>query len=246
LTHQEPKAPNRRAAEAIARAIELDIIAADLESGSRIGSEAELMEKYCASRGVIREAVTLVESRMLARTKRGVGGGLVVAEPDARVVVDVASLVLARQRASVAEVHEIRIPIEVLALRKAMARLDDEAVELLKSEIHRELGPGEDIATASQRFHTILAELSGNKVLQLFVPIVTALVEEMWTQPNPCLTLHEREQRWSHASSSHAGIIEAMLAGRTDLAAALLQVHLEEVADSISKSARLVRAKPLP
>jgi DNA-binding FadR family transcriptional regulator len=246
VTRPDPKAPDRRAAEGIARAIELDIIAADLEPGSRIGSEAELMEKYGVSRGVIREAVTLVESRMLARTKRGVGGGLVVAAADARVVADVASLLLARQGASEAEVHEIRIALEVLALRKVRARLDGDAGDVLESEMHHELGPDEDIAAASQRFHIALAELSGNKVLRLFAPITTALVEEMWTKPNRRLTPRQREATWRQVSSSHARIIEAMLAGRTDLAAALLQVHLEEVAEDISASAQSVRARPLP
>jgi DNA-binding FadR family transcriptional regulator len=245
VTAADRRAPDRRAAEGIARAIELDIIAADLEPGSRIGSEAELMERYGASRGVIREAVTLVESHMLAHTKRGVGGGLVVAEPDARVVADVVSIFLARQKASEFEVHEIRIALEVLAMRKALSRLDEDGRAALRSEMHHQLGPDEDLAAASQRFHITLAELSGNKVLQLFVPIATGLVEEMWTQPNRHLSPEERAATWERVCSCHARIIESMLAGRGDLAAALLQVHLEEVAEAIAASAQLVQANPL-
>lgn len=245
MAPRETEAGERRAAEGIARAIELDIIASDLEPGSRIGSEAELMEKYGASRGVIREAVTLVESHMLAQTKRGVGGGLVVAEPDGRAVADMVSLFLARQKASEVEVHEIRIALEVLAMQKSMARLDAEAVEVLTSELNYELDPEEDIAAASQRFHIALAELSGNKVLQLFIPITTALVEEMWSQPNADPSPRERQRVWEHVSTEHGRIIEAMLDGRGDLATALLQVHLEEVAEAIAATAQNVRANPL-
>lgn len=245
MVARETKAPERRAAEGIARAIELDIIASDLEPGSRIGSEAELMAKYDASRGVIREAVTLVESHMLAQTKRGVGGGLVVVEPDGRVVADMVSLFLARQKASEAEVHEIRIALEVLALQKSMARLDDQAVEILRTEMNHELDPDEDIAAASQRFHITLAELSGNKVLKLFVPITTSLVEEMWSQPMGEPSPSERVEIWKQVSTVHGRIIEAMLDGRADLAVALLQVHLEEVAQSIAAAAQTVRANPL-
>jgi DNA-binding FadR family transcriptional regulator len=94
-------APTRRSAEIIARAIELDIIARDLPVGTRVGSEAELMERFGASRGVIREAVTLVESHMLAETRRGLGGGLVVAEPLPSVVEGIVSLYLARTTVSI-------------------------------------------------------------------------------------------------------------------------------------------------
>jgi DNA-binding FadR family transcriptional regulator len=238
-------APVRRAAEGIARAIELDIIASDMAPGTRIGSEADLMERYGASRGVIREAVTLVESHMLARTRRGVNGGLMVVEPNERVVVDAVSLFLARQKASEVEVHEIRIALEVLALRKTMAHLDDEARAVLQREMDHELGPDEDIAAASQRFHVALGALSGNQVLRLFVPITTGLVEEMWSKPHPSPTPDQREALWIHVSSCHRRIIEAMLDGRGDLAAALLQVHLEEVAEEIASSAQLVRARPI-
>jgi DNA-binding FadR family transcriptional regulator len=217
----------------------------DLEPGSRIGSEAELMEKYDASRGVIREAVTLVESHMLAHTKRGVGGGLVVAEPDPRVVGDIVSLFLARQKASEFEVHEVRIALEVLALRKTAARLDDNARKVLEAERDHQLAPNENIAAASQRFHVAIAELSGNRVLQLFIPITTALVQEMWSQPNPDPSPAEREQIWNHVTAVHGRIIEALLGGRVELAASLLQVHLEEVAETIAADAQLVRANPL-
>lgn len=233
----------RRAAEAIARAIELDIIAADLPPGAMIGSEAELIERYGVSRGVIREAVTLVESHMLAETRRGIGGGLVVAEPDASVVEDIVSLFLARKKATEHELHEVRIALEVLALRKVMANLDDHARTVLRDELAYEPSATEDMTAASQRFHLALAELSGNKVLQLFVPTTTALVEEMWTNPEP-MTRKQRRDLWTTVSSCHAEIIQAMLTGRTEFAVALLQVHLEQVADAIEVN-RQVQVSPL-
>jgi DNA-binding FadR family transcriptional regulator len=235
----------RRSAETIARAIELEIIAEDLVPGTRIASEAELMSKYAASRGVIREAVTLVESHMLAQNRRGVGGGLIVVEPDSSVIVDLVSVFLARQKASEVELHEVRIALEVFAVQKIIADLDEAAIELLKREMHYELQPEDDIAAASQRFHLALAELSDNKVLQLFVPITTLLVEEMWSQPHPHLSAEEREETWCRVSACHAKIIEAMLDRRTDLAVRLLQEHLEEVAERIAADARQVTANPI-
>ena len=173
----------RRSAESIARAIELDIIGADLAVGAMIGSEADLMQRFNASRGVIREAVCLVESHMLAETRKGVGGGVVVAEPAPSVVEGIVSLYLARKKASEVELLEARLALEVMAMRTTLDQLDDRGVELLEAEMAHTLGPDEDLTKASQRFHNLIAHLSGNTVLQLFIPTMTALVEEMWDLP---------------------------------------------------------------
>ena len=232
----------RRLAETIARAIELDVLQQDLPVGAMIGTETDLMERYEASRGVIREAVCLVESHMLGKTRRGLGGGLVVAEPDESVVGDLVSLFLARRKATEVELHEVRIALEMLALRKVMSQLDRHAVEVLRRERAHELGPDEDLAAASQRLHVALAELSENKVLHLFVTILTTLVEEMWTAPRRNLSKKARAEKWERVSEGHAEIIDAILAEDRELAESLLRVHLEDVSKGIAEGARPVRA----
>jgi DNA-binding FadR family transcriptional regulator len=233
----------RRSAESIARSIELNIINSDLEPGTFIGSEADLMQQYSASRGVIREAVCLVESHMLAETRRGVGGGLVVAEPAETVVEDIVSLYLARKKASEAELLEARVELEVLALRKTMGSLDEDGIKLLKAEMARSLEPGEDVAVASQRFHNLIATLSGNAVLQLFIPTMTALVQEMWVPPGR-LTDRLRLKTWQGVAGHHNEIIVAILAEDIDEAVARLQRHLEESMATLRVGKRRVRAAP--
>jgi DNA-binding FadR family transcriptional regulator len=234
----------RRSAESIARAIELEIIANDLTPGTFIGSEADLMERYSASRGVIREAVTLVESHMLAETRRGIGGGLLVAEPAQSVVEDVVSIYLARKKASEAELLEARLALEVLAMRKTMAVLDEHGRKLLQEEMSYLLAPDEDVAEASQRFHNLIATLSGNVVLQVFIPTMTALVEEMWVPPGR-MTKRLRDKTWQRVNAHHAEIISAMLDGDVDKAVARLQRHLEELMAILRIGKSKVRVNPL-
>ena len=128
--------------------------------GTLIGSEAELMEQYGASRGVIREAVTLIESHMLAETRRGVGGGLIVAEPAPSVVEGVVSLYLARKKASETELLETRLALESMAMRNTLENLDERAVAALEAERAHVLDDDEDLTEASHRFHNLLAELT--------------------------------------------------------------------------------------
>jgi DNA-binding FadR family transcriptional regulator len=231
----------RRSAESIARSIELSIINADLEPGTFIGAESDLMQEYGASRGVIREAVCLVESHMLAETRRGVGGGLVVAEPQQSVVEDIVSLYLARKKASEAELLEARLELEILALRRTMQHLDDDGVKLLRAEMSHSLDPHEDVAMASQRFHNLLATLSANAVLQLFIPTMTSLVQEMWVPPGR-LTNRLRLETWHRVATHHNEIIAAMLDRDLERAVEHLQRHLEETMAVLRVGKRKVRA----
>jgi len=234
----------RRSAESIARAIELDVIGRDLPAGAMIGSEAELMERFNASRGVIREAVTLVESHMLAETRRGVGGGLVVAEPAPSVVEGIVSLYLARHQASETEVLETRRALEVMAMRMALHRLDGQAVERIEAEMAHALAPDEDLTRASHRFHNLLADLSGNTVLQLFVPTLSALVGEMWDLPRGPMSARTRSRTWKTVASAHHEIMAAMLANDGEAAVALLERHLEDVTARLGPRGRRVQVKP--
>lgn len=233
-----------RSAESIARAIELDIVGRDLPPGAMIGSEAELMEQFGASRGVIREAVTLLESHMLAETRRGVGGGLVVAEPAPSVVEDLVSLYLVRKNASEVEVLETRLALEVMAMRRAMERLDADGVAALEAERDHVLGDGENLTRASHRFHNLLAELSGNTVLQLFIPAMSAMVGEMWDLPRRRLSAKTRASAWARTSHAHNAIIDAMLKKDVELAVDLLEHHLELVATALAPRGRRVQLPP--
>jgi DNA-binding FadR family transcriptional regulator len=233
----------RRSAESIARAIELDIIGADLAVGAMIGSEADLMQRFNASRGVIREAVCLVESHMLAETRKGVGGGVVVAEPAPSVVEGIVSLYLARKKASEVELLEARLALEVMAMRTTVDQLDDRGVELLEAEMAHTLDPDEDLTKASQRFHNLIAQLSGNTVLQLFIPTMTALVEEMWDLPRGPMSARARSETWASVASAHNEIIAAMLAKDVEGAVALLERHLEHVTAALGRDDRRVQVK---
>src|SRR5690606_458657 len=128
-------------------------------------------------------------------TRRGVGGGLVVAEPADGVVEDIVSLHLARRKATEWELLEARTALEELALRKVMASLDDQGRKLLEAEMEATLAPDEDLTAASRRFHDLVATLSGNVVLQLFVPTMTGLVGEMWVPPGR-MTKKLRAEVW--------------------------------------------------
>jgi len=232
-----------RLAESVARAIELDIIEADLPAGTLIGSEAQLMKRYGVSRGVVREAVCLVESHLLAETRRGTRGGLVVTEPGPGLVEGAVSLYLARRKASVSGLLDTRRVLETDALRKVVSSLDDGARARIAQEMAYRLGDDDDLASASQRFHMMLGELTGNAVQRLFIATMTKLVEDLWSPGD--LTVATRTRHWSRVSGEHDAIMKAMLAGDEALAVDRLNAHLTGVMAGVGVSDRRIRARRL-
>jgi DNA-binding FadR family transcriptional regulator len=88
------EAAQGKLAEVLAAAIRDDIASSGWQVGEVFGSEVALLERYRVSRAVLREAVRLLEYHAVATTRRGPGGGLVVAEPQAQASIDTIALYL--------------------------------------------------------------------------------------------------------------------------------------------------------
>src|SRR5690606_38996877 len=68
----------RKIANTIALAIERDIIENRIEVGTPLATEAELCQRYGASRWAIREAIAIVQNDGLVSVRRGRAGGAAV------------------------------------------------------------------------------------------------------------------------------------------------------------------------
>lgn len=75
MTQEKP----RKLANAVAIAIEQDILARRIAIGEPLGTEAELCQRYGVSRWAIREAIAIVQNDGLISIRRGRSGGAVVA-----------------------------------------------------------------------------------------------------------------------------------------------------------------------
>src|SRR5262249_1299700 len=98
-------------AQGVARDIIQLVDTAGLQPGDLLGSERALMERAGVSRGVLREAVRLLEHHNVVRMRRGPGGGLFVAEPSVAAVVDSAAIYLAWRGAGRADLAELRADV---------------------------------------------------------------------------------------------------------------------------------------
>jgi DNA-binding FadR family transcriptional regulator len=187
------KQPKR--AEALAWAIERDILAGGWEVGGHFGDEAQLIERYGVSRAVLREAIQLVERHELAASRRGRAGGLIETAPAEQSVARAISLYLELVGVSVPQLVATRTVLELLAVRGAVERLDEAGITRLREVVDSEEGAG--ICAAPQALHRTIVELSGNAVTRVYLdalipilrrqPAVSAFVRSDAATPVPRL-----------------------------------------------------------
>lgn len=103
---------NNKAAFALARRFESDILEALPSPDPVFGSEEGLARQYATSRKTVRQALRILEARSLGRMRRGAGGGLLLHVPDIKEVAAMMAIHLMAIGASVGDVLEARRQLE--------------------------------------------------------------------------------------------------------------------------------------
>jgi GntR family transcriptional regulator, transcriptional repressor for pyruvate dehydrogenase complex len=160
------------ASEQIAAQIRIWLEQQQLEAGERIGTEQELADDFGVSRPTMREALRLLSAAHLIRVGRGRSGGIFVArtpsEGMSRNLSESIALMLAAQTISMRELLDARLSLEVPIAGRAAVNADDGVVARLEEAIEDASShkPGtEPFDSADSRFHSTLAEASGNDLL---------------------------------------------------------------------------------
>jgi DNA-binding FadR family transcriptional regulator len=210
--------PDKRAAQ-VARRIETDIIRRDWPVGESLGSERSLQDAYGVSRSVLREAVRLVEHHQVARMRPGPRGGLVVSAPDAAPATRAMVIYLEYLGTTIDELLEARMVLEPLAAELAADRIDEAGITRLRG-ILGEVPPD----PAGCDVHVVLAEITDNPVLALFVDVLTRLtVRFTGASLGSAKATAETVER---LTADHASTVEAVAGGDSARAKTLTEQHV--------------------
>ncbi len=229
-----------KSGEQLARRIEDEIVEAGWPVGLRLGSEPELMERYGVSRSVLREAIRLLEHHQVARTREGRGGGLVVSAPEGRAITRALELYLQYRHVTLVDLLETKRAIELAAVPIAAERLDADGAARLRSAGIAEEVEGEAVFEVTDvNLHILLAELTGNPAMKVFVEVLTRLSALMV----------ERDRALKHAKHTfedHQAIAEAVIDGDVAHARKLLSKHLDDIQanGAMLDRARAMNTKP--
>jgi DNA-binding FadR family transcriptional regulator len=214
----ERDGPTKRAARLAARIAD-EVIADGWPVGEMLGSAGELTKRYDVSRAVFREAVRILEHQQVVRTRRGSMGGLFVSEPTLDAITDAAVLYLHRLDTTVREVFEARMLLEAIATELAARRLARGGRTRLRAHL---AGERSGDITDPHVLHELLATLSGNPALELFVHILDR-VSLLYMRDD----LAVDAQTIASASRAHRRIVDAVLARDDAAAGRHMRRHLE-------------------
>lgn len=182
--------------------------------------EEELAAIYQASRMRIRRVLlALAQTGMIVLPP---GRGAQIACPDAA---EATSVFRARRLIEVALLEAASAPFPAEAMANLRAIQADESAAI----------SGQDRAAAirlSGAFHTALAQAVGN-------PVIAEIVAGLATRSSLIIALFQRSGAVCCRIDDHARLIEALAAGETKLAAALMRTHLEAIEAGLDIAARL-------
>lgn len=196
-----------RAAEAYARIRQM-LLDNELEPGSVV-TEAQLTRVLAVSRTPVREALTRLASEGFLRASTG--RGYIVKELTAQDLVDV---------------YAVRIELEGLATQEAAERakrVDLARLEDLFDEMTEAKNTGSDgfFAGLNNKFHSLIAEISGNAFLRSTLDDIRAIFD---VYSSTALTEPGRREE---THQEHAAIIEAIREHDGAKARELVRTHFE-------------------
>ncbi|HEY7146827.1 MAG TPA: FCD domain-containing protein [Streptosporangiaceae bacterium] len=217
----------------VVKQIVRDIVHRGLGPGSMLPPEATMLREYGVSRSSLREALRILEVNGLIVIKSGPGGGPCVASVEPRHFGRMTTLFLEMGRTRFREVFETRMIMEPLMTRLAAERRHPEKVKELNRSLqqHAELDPTDELQYLEvvQGFHSVVAGLSGNRVLDLFGRSLEGIFSERVARS------HQPAARWRQVREEHEAIGKAILDGDADLAESLMRTHMRKFAESFER-----------
>lgn len=223
----------RTKADLIAATIEQAILDREYGVGDVVGSETVFAERFSASRPIVREAFRILEMSGMAHTRKGPGGGLVVGRPNADPVVAAASRYLEYTGVKAEDLLRARLALELACVEELAASMTEEKVARLRREIDEERQAGTNLVGPRPRgeaFHTLLAELTGNSALVLFVPVLSRLSSRASAR-----RIRPSEGAYSRLAPvvlhAHESIAAAVMQGDAALAQSRVRKHLAALID---------------
>jgi DNA-binding FadR family transcriptional regulator len=216
----------RKLSDEVFDRLERMITSGELKPGDEMPSERVLMERFGVGRPAIREAMQSLANKGLVNISHGERAKVLqlTAQSIFRQVDLTAKIMLSQSADSLEHLKSSRIFFERGMAREAAARATQSDIDDLKDIIENQrqsLGHAEDFIAADMKFHTRIAQISGN-------PIFAAVSEAMlaWLK-----AYHTEMLIWTGKEKftlvEHEEIVDRLAAHDADGAEAAVLKHLE-------------------
>ncbi|MFJ4542916.1 FadR/GntR family transcriptional regulator [Pseudomonas sp. NPDC088885] len=220
-------------AQGVVEALTQRILLGQLKPGEKLPSESTIVLEHGVSRTVVREAISKLQASGLVETRHGIGTFVLVQQPQTGLRLHVDTV------ASVRNMLELRLGLEVQAVALAAVRRSDEQLARMRqalSDYQASLANNDSCVDEDKRFHQLIAEATGNT---FFTEIMQHLGNAMI--PRTQVKMDERggadfSQLGHLANLEHEAIFNAIKRQDPDAARAAMVLHLTNSRDRFSGS----------
>lgn len=222
----------QRISDEIVRQIREILFSGRVRPGERLPTERQLAEQFATSRASVREALRGLEQRGVIYTKKGVNGGVFVADMDHQLVSRPFSDLLQLKKVTIHHIAEVRHIFEPQAAALAAERATpehlvrlEEAIEEMSSALEKGNPPG----FYDLKFHRAIAAAAQNPILQMLADSMLEVASQIITNLHPSLDVLE------HVLACHTRIYHAIRNRDADLACKAMAEHIVDVQRRLSK-----------
>ncbi|WP_299055858.1 FadR/GntR family transcriptional regulator [uncultured Nocardioides sp.] len=210
------------------------VLAGELAPGTRLPSEAELIETYGVSRTVVREAVGQLRAEGLVETHQG-RGSFVLAVPEPSTFSLESSAI--RSQHDVLAMIDFRLGVECEAAALAARAITPESAEAVRAALAQlETAAPSDAVEADFAFHRAIAAATGNR---FYLDLLDSLGPMMIMLPRTRLGdahSHSEAEHVARVQREHAQVADAVMAGDARTAHAAMRVHLGNTRRRLTRS----------
>lgn len=152
------------------------ILSGKLKPGDRLASEKELADQFSVSKATMREAMRVLEVMGLIEMRKGVSGGIFIAEVDMRTTIHSIINFLHFQPISIKEITMLRYLIEPTVAQIAASKITAKDIQNLKKTLDEKTFGIDSEISREISFHRYLARMAENTLLILIVDFVDNLL----------------------------------------------------------------------
>jgi DNA-binding FadR family transcriptional regulator len=234
---------HRNLAQGVVEDINGRIRQALLKPGDKLPTESAIMEQYGVSRTVVREAISHLQAAGLVQTRHGIGT-FVLERPQGNLGFDADSIVTVRD---VLAILELRISMETEAAWLAASRRTEAQATALGealADMQRVLEQGRVSVEADVRFHSLIAEATGNRY---FVDMLGQLGNALIPRARLNTPGLDQEPSRPHdylerVNREHEDIYNAILRQDPEAARAAMRTHLSNSRERLRQAQQRLEA----
>lgn len=220
-----------RAYEHIVSQIEIAIADGTLKPGQHLPSEREMMENFAVSRPTIREALRVLESNGLVRSKHGNPKGPEILKPSADLLYRPVRQLVRTNRLSLNEFLPMRITLDGLACALAAGCRTEELLGAMELAL---AGMGEALTSESSEafgladvaYHAAIWDATGNQLVSIFSNVTRDVMLDMIRDHIDHSLDSQAEMNLSFERDTE--IFAAIRAGEAELAGYLARSYIFE------------------